>query len=147
MPDSLASLLDSGDQSLYDVASKASGPAGSLPITPEMLLKRPSGDLFGWSQNAGMGWNPNALGRKEFLILSTHGGVRAADGTPIALGYHTGHWEVGLLMEAAARELKSRALFRSPHTAPIPATAGRKARRACSTACRTATTRRRSSDG
>ena len=107
MPDPLASLLDSGDTSLYDVASKAPGPAGSLPITPEMLRERPSGDLFGWSQNAGMGWEPNALGRKEFLILSTHGGIRAADGTPIALGYHTGHWEVGLLMEAAARELKS----------------------------------------
>jgi xylonate dehydratase len=109
MPDSLASLLDSGDQSLYNVASKAAGPAGSLPITSEMLLERPSGDLFGWSQNAGMGWEPSALGRKEFLILSTHGGIRAADGTPIALGYHTGHWEVGLLMEAAARELKSQA--------------------------------------
>jgi xylonate dehydratase len=107
MPDPLASLLDSGDPSLYDVASKAAGPPGSLPITPEMLRERPSGDLFGWSQNAGMGWEPNALGRKEFLILSTHGGIRAADGTPIALGYHTGHWEVGLLMEAAARELKS----------------------------------------
>ena len=35
-------------------------------------------------------------------MLSTHGGIRAADGTPIALGYHTGHWEVGLLLEAAA---------------------------------------------
>ena len=55
-----------------------------------------------------MGWAPEALGGKEFLILSTHGGIRAADGTPIALGYHTGHWEVGLLMEAAAKELKSR---------------------------------------
>jgi putative YjhG/YagF family dehydratase len=54
-----------------------------------------------------MGWDPAALGGKEFLILSTHGGIRAADGTPIALGYHTGHWEVGLLMDAAARELKS----------------------------------------
>jgi len=73
-----------------------------------MLLRRPSGDLFGWSQNAGMGWDPAALGGKEFLILSTHGGIRAADGTPIALGFHTGHWEVGLLMDAAAKELKSR---------------------------------------
>ena len=54
-----------------------------------------------------MGWNPANLGAKEFLILSTHGGIRAADGTPIALGYHTGHWEVGLLMDAAAKELKS----------------------------------------
>jgi putative YjhG/YagF family dehydratase len=54
-----------------------------------------------------MGWDASKLGGKEFLILSTHGGIRAADGTPIALGYHTGHWEVGLLMEAAAGELKS----------------------------------------
>jgi putative YjhG/YagF family dehydratase len=107
MPHSFASLVDSGDSSLFDVASKAPGPSGTLPITPEMLLQRPSGDLFGWSQNAGMGWESAALGGKEFLILSTHGGIRAADGTPIALGYHTGHWEVGLLMEAAARELKS----------------------------------------
>jgi putative YjhG/YagF family dehydratase len=54
-----------------------------------------------------MGWDPALLGGKEFLILSTHGGIRAADGTPVALGYHTGHWEVALLMDAAARELKS----------------------------------------
>ena len=71
-----------------------------------MLLDRPSGDLFGWSQNAGMGWDPVQLGGAEFLILSTHGGLRAADGSPIALGLHTGHWEVNLLVEAAARELK-----------------------------------------
>jgi len=103
----LAQILDSGDPALYDVRSKAAGPQGSVPITPEMLLHKPSGDLFGWSQNAGMGWDPAALGGKEFLILSTHGGIRAADGTPVALGYHTGHWEVGLLMDAAARELKS----------------------------------------
>jgi xylonate dehydratase len=104
---SWSSLLDSGDAALYDVRSKAAGPAGALPITPEMLLHRPSGDLFGWAQNAGMGWDAAGLGAREFLILSTHGGIRAADGTPVALGYHTGHWEVGLLMDAAAKELKS----------------------------------------
>ena len=98
-------IYDSGDASLWDVHSTARGPQGALPLTPELLLTRPSGDLFGWSHNTGMGWDPAALGRKEFLILSTHGGVRAADGTPIALGYHTGHWEVGLLVEAAAKEL------------------------------------------
>lgn len=102
------SILDSGDSSLFDIRSKAPGPQGSLPITPQMLIEQPTGDLFGWSQNAGMGWDISTLGRKEFLILSTHGGIRAADGTPIALGYHTGHWEVGLLMEAAANELKLR---------------------------------------
>src|SRR5436853_2074929 len=107
MPISLDRLRDSGDASLYDVHSRARGPQGSLPITPEMLLRRPSGDLFGWAQNAGMGWNPQDLGGPEVLILSTHGGIRDASGAPVALGYHTGHWEVGLLMDAAAKELKS----------------------------------------
>src|SRR6516165_4305256 len=107
MDSGLQHILDSGDRSLFDVRSKAAGPRGSAPVTPEMLLLRPSGDLFGWTQNAGMGWDPALLGGKEFLILSTHGGIRAADGTPVALGYHTGHWEVALLMDAAAKELKS----------------------------------------
>ncbi len=100
-------ILDSGDRALFDIRTKVPGPQGSLPLTPEMLIVRPSGDLFGWSQNAGMGWDPSKLGGKEILLLSTHGGIRAANGEPIALGYHTGHWEVGLLMEAAAQELKS----------------------------------------
>jgi putative YjhG/YagF family dehydratase len=103
---SIASVLE-GDRSLLEtVKTHAPGPEGSLPITPEMLLTRPSGDLFGLSQNAGMGWEPSRLRDPEFLILSTHGGVRAEDGTPIALGFHTGHWEVGLLVSEAARELR-----------------------------------------
>jgi putative YjhG/YagF family dehydratase len=103
---SIASVLE-GDRSLAGtVKTHAPGPEGSLPITPEMLLTRPSGDLFGLSQNAGMGWEPSRLRDPEFLILSTHGGVRAEDGTPIALGFHTGHWEVGLLVSEAARELR-----------------------------------------
>lgn len=90
-----------------DVQTTAEGPRGSLPLTEEMLLTWPSGDLFGWSQNAGMGWDPARLGGKQFLILSTQGGIRAPDGRPIALGYHTGHWEVGLLAQAAAEELSA----------------------------------------
>jgi len=101
------SVLDSRADGLFDVRSKVPGPAGSLPLTAEMLLERPSGDLFGWTQNAGMGWNPAKLGGPEVLLLSTHGGLRAPNGEAIALGYHTGHWEVGLLMEAAAQELKA----------------------------------------
>jgi len=103
----MPNLFDSEDPSLYEIRSTAPGPQGTLPITAEMLLQRPSGDLFGWAQDAGMGWDPRALGGREILILSTHGGIRAADGTPVALGYHTGHWEVGLLMDAAAKELKA----------------------------------------
>jgi putative YjhG/YagF family dehydratase len=100
-------VLDSGDAALFDVRSKARGPEGALPLTAEMLRSEPSGNLFGWTMNAGMGWDPAKLGGAEVLILSTHGGLRAANGTPIALGFHSGHWEVNLLVEAAARELKS----------------------------------------
>jgi len=90
---------------LYAVRTHASGPTGSLPLTKEMLLNAPSGELFGLSQNVGMGWTPSRLKGKQYLLLSTQGGIRKEDGTPVALGYHTGHWEVGLLMQAAASEI------------------------------------------
>jgi putative YjhG/YagF family dehydratase len=88
------------------VVTAGAGPQGRLPLTPEMLRQRPSGDIFGLTQNAGMGWDPRELGRPPYLMLGTNGGIRAADGRPIALGYHTGHWEIGLLMQAAAAELR-----------------------------------------
>lgn len=94
------------DPAVYQMRTHAAGPAGSLPLTDSMLREWSSGDLFGLTQNAGMGWNPAEIGRKQFLILSTQGGLRAPDGKPIALGYHTGHWEVGLLVAAAANEIK-----------------------------------------
>ena len=100
-------MLETADPSLLSVATHAPGPAGLLPLSAEMLLTKPSGDLFGLSQNAGMGWEPDRLLDPEFLILSTHGGLRADSGEPIALGFHTGHWEVGLLVAEAARELKA----------------------------------------
>jgi len=104
---SLASVLETDRAELRDVKTHAAGPEGALPLSPEMLLKEPSGNLFGLSQNAGMGWETTRLLDPEFLILSTHGGLRAENGSPIALGFHTGHWEVGLLVAEAARELKT----------------------------------------
>lgn len=94
--------IDSPDPATYRVITRAPGPAGRLPLDPDLLRHAPSGDLFGWSQDVGMGWDPRRLRRKAFLILSTLGGVRQEDGTPVALGYHIGHWEVGLLVRAAA---------------------------------------------
>jgi putative YjhG/YagF family dehydratase len=95
-----------GEDSIFAVRSKGAGPAGKLPLTEEQLRGAPSGDLFGLTQNAGMGWNPDELNRDQFLILSTLGGLRAPDGKPIALGYHTGHWELGLQVKSAAEELR-----------------------------------------
>jgi len=91
---------------VYDVATAAAGPEGSLPLTDALLRSAPSGDLFGLSQNVGMGWDAAGSADPQYLILSTQGGLRAPDGAPVALGYHTGHWEIGLLVEAAARELR-----------------------------------------
>ncbi len=102
-------------EDIYQLRTKATGPSGKLPVNEDILLNQPSGNLFGWTQNAGMGWDPSEFGRKQFLILSTQGGLRAPDGQPIALGYHTGHWEIGLLLEAAARE------FRNLKTIPFAA--------------------------
>lgn len=105
-PPSLASILGE-DPDLYEVTTKGSGPSGALPLTDDMLRNWSSGDLFGLTQNAGMGWSPEAMLGPQFLLLSTQGGVRNPDGSPTALGFHTGHWEVGLLVQAAARELKA----------------------------------------
>ncbi|MCB9151861.1 MAG: YjhG/YagF family D-xylonate dehydratase [Caldilineaceae bacterium] len=102
-----AVAVDVENPEIYQIHTNAPGPEGSLPFDEDFLLNAPSGDLFGWSQNVGMGWSPRRLRAKEFLILSTQGGIRAPDGSPIALGYHTGHWEVGLLMQAAAREFSN----------------------------------------
>ena len=88
-----------------EVATRGEGPAGSLPLTDEMLRNWPSGDLFGLTQNAGMGWDPNMMAGPQFVVLSTMGGMRAENGQPIALGYHTGHWEVGLQVRAAAETI------------------------------------------
>src|SRR5262245_6099487 len=103
----LESLLGTNEPALYDIATSAVGPQGKLPLSDEMLRTWSSGDLFGLTQAAGMGWKPEDLLGPQFLILSTQGGVRGPDGTPIALGYHTGHYEVGLLVQAAAREVKA----------------------------------------
>ncbi|WP_293201808.1 YjhG/YagF family D-xylonate dehydratase [Paenibacillus sp.] len=103
-----ASDLSQKQSDLFKITAHAPGVSGRLPLTDDLLRNAPSGDLFGMSQNVGMGWKPGDLNGKQYLILSTQGGIRNEDGSPAALGYHTGHWEVGLLMKAAAEELSSR---------------------------------------
>lgn len=83
----------------------APGPTGKLPLSDEILRHWSSGDIFGLTQSVGMGFDPRRVLGDQYLILSTQGGVRNPDGSPVALGYHTGHWEVGLLVQAAAEQL------------------------------------------
>ncbi|MCQ3929895.1 MAG: YjhG/YagF family D-xylonate dehydratase [Chloroflexi bacterium] len=93
-------------QSVQNTRIYGQGAEGKLPLTEEMLLNEPSGNLFGMTLNVGMGWNPADVGRTPYLILSTLGGLRSEDGRPIALGYHTGHWELDALVRAAAETLR-----------------------------------------
>lgn len=99
------------DQPVRTMRICGEGPPGKLPLTAEMLRNAPSGDLFGLTQDAGMGWNPEDTNLDQYLILSTVGGLRADDGHPVALGYHTGHWEIGLLVNEAARTLKEQGVL------------------------------------
>ena len=87
---------------LATTRTSGEGPHGHLPIDARMLREAPSGDLFGLTQNAGMGWRASEVARDPYLIVSTQGGLRAADGRPLALGLHTGHWEIDRLVGAAA---------------------------------------------
>jgi len=102
MTPSLEKIL--GDEtSLENSRLVGKGPEGKLPLTSDLLRNEPSGNLFGWTQNVGMGWNPDEVGKPQYLIISTQGGLRGENGEPLALGYHTGHWEIGLLVREAAQ--------------------------------------------
>ena len=75
-------IFDSAAPEVYQIKPAPAAWREARPITGEMLLHSPSGDLFGMTQNAGMGWNPAEAGRKQFLILSTQGGLRASTANP-----------------------------------------------------------------
>jgi putative YjhG/YagF family dehydratase len=99
-------ILQSESSSDLDVITHGPGPEGEVPLTAEMLTHRPSGDAFGMTEDAGMGWEPAALAGPQFIMLSTMGGIRGSDGKPIALGHHTGNFELGLALTACAEEFK-----------------------------------------
>ena len=107
---SLAQILETA-QPVANNRLAGEGPAGQLPLTAEMLLNEPSGHIFGLSQNAGMGWHPDDVGRPQYLIISTQGGLRHSSGEPLALGYHTGHWEIGLLVQEAAQTFRDQGVL------------------------------------
>jgi putative YjhG/YagF family dehydratase len=112
-PSPLPTLEDvlGSERYVTETRLEGEGPLGTLPIQEEMLLNEPSGNLFGMTQNAGMGWDPVEAGRDQYLIVSTLGGLKEESGRPIALGYHTGHWEIDLLVRRAAATLKEQGVL------------------------------------
>ncbi|MCY4020858.1 MAG: YjhG/YagF family D-xylonate dehydratase [Chloroflexi bacterium] len=97
-----------GAELLKTTRTRGQGRDGKLPLDADMLLAEASGNLFAMTQNVAMGWHPEEVNREQYVILSTQGGLRAEDGAPVALGYHTGHWEIGLLARAAAETLRGK---------------------------------------
>ena len=99
--DAFLSLVEPGDPSVYDVTARAEPREGSLPLTEERLAAAPSGTIFGLIQSTGMGWRYTSTDERDVLILSTQGGLARPDGSPIALGFHSGHWELSSLVAEA----------------------------------------------
>lgn len=99
-------LLTAGEQIPEPLLVHAPGPEGRLPFDDATLRYSPSGHLFGMSQDVGMGWDPDQTTRPRFVILSTLGGLRDVAGRPIALGYHTGHFELDQAVREAAEEIR-----------------------------------------
>lgn len=84
----------------------ADGPDGVLPLTPETLRNSPSGNIFGMTIDAGMGWDPKTLANGDVMMISTYGGLKKDDGTTVAVGLHPGHFELDGLLKEAADTLK-----------------------------------------
>ena len=76
MPIAAPSLSDILDAATPVTRSQGDGPAGALPLTEELLRNAGSGDLFGLTQNAGMGWDP-AEGHAPAVSYPQHPGRTA----------------------------------------------------------------------
>ena len=48
--------IEAADSRFYDVQTHAAGPQGALPLDADYLRNVSSGDLFGLTMDAGMGW-------------------------------------------------------------------------------------------
>ncbi len=96
-----------GAELLPTTRTRGQGREGKLPLDEDMLLNEASGNLFAMTQNVAMGWHPEEVNREQYIIVSTKGGLRAEDGSPVALGYHTGHWEISLLVKEAAETIRA----------------------------------------
>ena len=103
----MQSEIYGGAELLRTTRTRGQGRDGALPLDEDMLLNEASGNLFAMTQNVAMGWHPEEVNREQYVIVSTKGGLRAEDGSPVALGYHTGHWEISLLVQEAAETIRA----------------------------------------
>lgn len=97
----IKSLYETINQEIEATKLSMNGPKGALPLTDTLLRESPSGNLFGMTVNAGMGWDPSKLANGDVMLISTQGGIKTAERT-VAVGLHNGHFELSDLMTDAA---------------------------------------------
>lgn len=102
----LEDIYEEQPPEFYETRTHAEGPSGKLPLTEDFLRNAPSGYIFSMTQGRGMGWEADDLANDDIMMISALGGLRDADGNPTALGLHTGHFELGMLLDEAAKEFK-----------------------------------------
>ncbi len=101
---SVSNLFADVSHDLYKSETHSDGPKGTLPLTDELLRYSPSGNIFGMTINAGMGWEPDKLGNdKDVLIVSTRGGMKDEQGKTLAVGLHNGHFALDIQVGEAAK--------------------------------------------
>ena len=124
-------ISTAADPSIYDIATKsARAPKARCRSPRSCSATRPSGDLFGWSQDVGMGWNPRELDRPR-VPDPEH--ARAACARPTA---RRSRWAItpGTGRSACSCRRRPRSCSGCGvrpvrrHASPTPATAGRRAR-------------------
>ena len=84
---------------IVDVQTHASVPTGHLPLQPDFLTDAPSGHVFGWTRDAAIGWLPYDSTKTSISSSVSKMASVQKMAPPIALGYHTGHFEFGLLAQ------------------------------------------------
>ena len=104
-------IFETKKSQIFQIRTSGDSRQGKLPVSPKTLRESPSGDLFGMVQNTGMGVPTADSNQKEVLILSTMGGLRNDSGEPMALGYHTGHFELDALIREAAQEFQQNGIL------------------------------------
>ncbi len=106
MPNSLTNPTEADLAHYKEAITSTNGIPGMLPFMPAELLEQ-GGKIFGRIQDHAMaqGSKQFSSGGHQFVIISTAGGMRDKDGQTLALGLHTGHFELNALKEAAAKEM------------------------------------------
>jgi putative YjhG/YagF family dehydratase len=101
----LPDFLTVSPDDIYNQPTSASGPGGSLPLTADEMRTWSSGDIFGLTQDSGMGMTPALMKQDQVMVLTTMGGLKFADGRPAAYGLHTGHWQIDSMVLSLCERL------------------------------------------